>query len=96
MMNLYGLLVLPFILILGYSFEIYGLWFVASAHFSYDLLLFLVLIHTKQPDLKVAQDEFITYPHDQATSSEEDTSEELWRGWKTNLYFYAKNKQLHK
>jgi membrane protease YdiL (CAAX protease family) len=77
MMNLYGLLVLPFILILGYSFEIYGLWFVASAHFSYDLLLFLVLIHTKQPDLKVAQDEFITYPHDQATSSEEDTSEDL-------------------
>jgi membrane protease YdiL (CAAX protease family) len=77
MMNLYGLLVLPFILILGYSFETYGLWFVASAHFSYDLLLFLVLIHAKQPDLKVAQDEFIAYPNDQATSCEEDTSERV-------------------
>lgn len=77
MMNLYGLVVLPFILILGYSFETYGLWFVASAHFSYDLLLFLVLIHTKPPDLKVEQDEFIAYPNDQATSIEQDTSEEV-------------------
>lgn len=77
MMNLYGLVVLPFILILGYSFETYGLWFVASAHFSYDLLLFLVLIHTKPPDLKVEQNEFIAYPNDQATSIEQDTSEEV-------------------
>ncbi len=77
MMNLYGLLVLPFILILGYSFETYGLWFVASAHFSYDLILFLVLIHTKQPELKAVQDEFISYPHNQATSCKEDTSEEV-------------------
>ena len=45
--NLYGLLVLPFILILGYGFESYGLWFVASAHFSYDLFLFVVLILSK-------------------------------------------------
>jgi membrane protease YdiL (CAAX protease family) len=42
--SLYGLLVLPFILILGFGFVFYGLWFSIAAHFSYDLTLFLVII----------------------------------------------------
>jgi hypothetical protein len=42
--SLYGLIVLPFILILGYGFIHIGLWFSISAHFSYDLLLFLIII----------------------------------------------------
>ncbi len=41
--SLYGLLVLPFILILGFGFVFYGLWFSIAAHFSYDLTLFLVI-----------------------------------------------------
>jgi len=44
-MSLYGLLVLPFILILGFGFIHFGLWFSIAAHFSYDLLLFLLIIY---------------------------------------------------
>jgi len=40
-MSLYGLIVLPFILILSYALEEFGLWFCIGAHFSYDLVLFL-------------------------------------------------------
>jgi hypothetical protein len=36
----YGLLLLPFILLLGYGVDTFGFWFVVSAHFSYNLLLF--------------------------------------------------------
>jgi membrane protease YdiL (CAAX protease family) len=39
-MSLYGLVVLPFILIISYGFIEYGLWFAISAHFAYDLILF--------------------------------------------------------
>lgn len=76
--NLYGLLVLPFILLLGYGFESYGLWFVASAHFSYDLLLFVALILSKSP-VKNETEHLISRdnPYDQATSSENFTSDEL-------------------
>ena len=42
-MSLYGLIVLPFIVMISYGFIWYGLWFAISAHFSYDLLLFLVI-----------------------------------------------------
>ncbi len=42
-MSLYGLIVLPFILIISYGFETYGLWFSISAHFSYDLVLFIII-----------------------------------------------------
>lgn len=38
----YGLLILPFVLILAFAYESYGLWFCIAAHFSYDLLLFRV------------------------------------------------------
>ncbi len=40
-MSLYGLIVLPFILLISYGFEEFGLWFAIGAHFSYDLVLFL-------------------------------------------------------
>jgi membrane protease YdiL (CAAX protease family) len=38
----YGLLLLPFIFSLGYFLEEFGIWFAISAHFSYDLVLFIV------------------------------------------------------
>lgn len=40
--SLYGLLILPFVIILAFAYETYGLWFCIAAHFSYDLLLFRV------------------------------------------------------
>ncbi len=49
-MSLYGLLVLPFILILGYGYGTLGLWFSISAHFSYDLLLFMIILQKKESD----------------------------------------------
>jgi len=38
----YGLLITPFVVILAFAYESYGLWFCIAAHFSYDLLLFRV------------------------------------------------------
>lgn len=40
-MSIYGLIVLPFILMISYGFEEFGLWFAIGAHLSYDLVLFL-------------------------------------------------------
>lgn len=40
--SLYGILIMPFVLILAFAYETYGLWFCIAAHFSYDLLLFRV------------------------------------------------------
>lgn len=45
--SLYGLIVLPFILIIAYGFEEFGLWFAIGAHFSYDLVLFLTMSSQK-------------------------------------------------
>lgn len=42
-MSLYGLIVLPFILMISYGFITFGLWFAIAAHFAYDLVLFLVI-----------------------------------------------------
>jgi hypothetical protein len=42
-MSLYGLVVLPFILIISYGLEEFGLWFCISAHFFYDFVLFYVM-----------------------------------------------------
>lgn len=42
-MSLYGLIVLPFIFLISYGFEYYGLWFAISAHFAYDLVLFITI-----------------------------------------------------
>lgn len=40
-MSLYGFLILPFILSLGFWLEPMGIWFCIAAHFAYDLMLFL-------------------------------------------------------
>jgi hypothetical protein len=40
-MSLYGLILLPFILLIAYGFEFFGLWFAIAAHFMYDLVVFL-------------------------------------------------------
>jgi membrane protease YdiL (CAAX protease family) len=40
--SLYGILIMPFVIILAFAYEAYGLWFCITAHFSYDLLLFRV------------------------------------------------------
>jgi hypothetical protein len=42
-MSLYGLIVLPFILVISFALEEYGLWFCIAAHFSYDFVLFYVM-----------------------------------------------------
>lgn len=42
-MSLYGIIVLPFILIISFALEEFGLWFCIAAHFSYDLVLFLMM-----------------------------------------------------
>lgn len=44
-MSLYGLVVLPFIVLISYGYEHFGLWFSIAAHFSYDLVLFMVMIN---------------------------------------------------
>ncbi len=45
--SLYGLIVLPFILLLGFGFEELGLWFAISAHAIYDFVLFTFLLKQK-------------------------------------------------
>ena len=42
-MSLYGVIVLPFIVIISFALEEFGLWFCIGAHFSYDLVLFLMM-----------------------------------------------------
>ena len=42
-MSLYGLIVLPFILLISYGLEEFGLWFCIGAHFMYDLVLFTIM-----------------------------------------------------
>lgn len=41
--SIYGLIVLPFILLLAYGLEEFGLWFCISAHFAYDFILFRII-----------------------------------------------------
>ena len=40
--SLYGILVTPFIFLLAYGFDYFGLWFCIAAHFAYDFLLFIL------------------------------------------------------
>lgn len=40
-LSLYGILLLPFILSLGFWLAPMGIWFCIAAHFSYDLMLFV-------------------------------------------------------
>ncbi|HLW29417.1 MAG TPA: CPBP family intramembrane glutamic endopeptidase [Brumimicrobium sp.] len=39
--NLLGILLFPFIILLSFAYEAFGLWFCIAAHFSYDLLMFM-------------------------------------------------------
>ncbi|WP_107039300.1 CPBP family intramembrane glutamic endopeptidase [Brumimicrobium mesophilum] len=45
--SMLGVLLLPFILILSFTYELFGLWFCVAAHFSYDLLMFMGVIQNK-------------------------------------------------
>jgi hypothetical protein len=53
--SLYGLMVLPLSLILGYGYESFGLWFSIAVHFAYDLALFISLLSSPAP-LKLSDD----------------------------------------
>ena len=47
--SLMGVLLFPFILIISFAYEAFGLWFCVAAHFSYDLLMFAgVLTSSKE------------------------------------------------
>lgn len=39
-MSIYGVLLTPFILLIAYGYEYFGLWFAIAAHFAYDWVLF--------------------------------------------------------
>lgn len=41
--SIYGMIVLPFILILAYGLGEFGLWFCIAAHFAYDFILFRIM-----------------------------------------------------
>lgn len=45
--SLYGLIALPFILLISYGYESFGIFFAISAHFSYDAILFTAMISSK-------------------------------------------------
>ncbi len=42
-MSLYGLIVFPFVLLLAYGYDHFGLWFCIGAHFAYDWVLFMAI-----------------------------------------------------
>ena len=46
--SMYGLIVLPFIVILSFGFIHFGLWFSIAAHFAYDAVLFVIMIKEKK------------------------------------------------
>ncbi|MFT5582062.1 MAG: membrane protease YdiL (CAAX protease family) [Psychromonas sp.] len=46
--SLYGVILLPFVLVLSYGYIYFGQWFSVAAHFSYDLVLFSSLIGAKK------------------------------------------------
>jgi membrane protease YdiL (CAAX protease family) len=48
--SVYGLLVLPFIFLISLGFYKFGLWFAIAAHFSYDAVLFTIMIQEKRSD----------------------------------------------
>lgn len=42
--SIYGLIVLPFIFLISLAYYEFGLWFCIAAHFSYDAVLFTIMI----------------------------------------------------
>ena len=71
-MSLYGLIVLPFILVISFALEDYGLWFCISAHFSYDFVLFYVM--KTFPDEE--EEDAIVYNYEDDYGSEYDVPSE--------------------
>ena len=45
--SLYGLVVLPFIVMISFALPVYGVWFCIAAHAAYDLVLFLFMTFEK-------------------------------------------------
>lgn len=46
--SMYGLIVLPFIVVISFGFVHFGLWFSIAAHFAYDAVLFVMMIKEKK------------------------------------------------
>lgn len=46
--SMYGLIVLPFIMVISFGFIHFGLWFSIAAHFGYDAVLFVIMIKEKK------------------------------------------------
>lgn len=46
--SMYGLIVLPFIVVISFGFIHFGLWFSIAAHFAYDAVLFVIMIKEKK------------------------------------------------
>ena len=42
--SVYGLIVLPFIILISYGLDVFGIWFCIAAHFSYDAVLFTFML----------------------------------------------------
>lgn len=47
--SIYGLIVLPFILVISYGFYEFGLWFSIAAHAAYDFVLFWIISNSTDP-----------------------------------------------
>ena len=45
--SLYGLIVLPLILIISYGFDVWGLWFAIAIHAAYDFVLFWIISNSE-------------------------------------------------
>ena len=48
--SIYGLIALPFILLISYSVGPFGLWFAIAAHFSYDAVLFTIMMYENKQE----------------------------------------------
>lgn len=46
--SMYGLIVLPFIVVISFGFIHFGLWFSIAAHFAYDAVLFVIMIKKRR------------------------------------------------
>ncbi len=46
-LSLYGIILLPFIILLSYGFIEFGLWFAIAAHFMYDFVIFMSIREPK-------------------------------------------------
>ncbi|MFM7387280.1 MAG: type II CAAX prenyl endopeptidase Rce1 family protein, partial [Bacteroidota bacterium] len=50
-MSLYGLMILPFIFLLSFGYEHFGLWFAVAAHFAYNAVLFTAMVRENQSSM---------------------------------------------